>query len=79
MLRLRYCVLCGLFLIFGCCVCVFVCGCVCFSVIYCVMLSGVCVCDLFVFVCLCVRFCVDVLMRERWYGMLLFVLCCFFL
>ena len=51
----------------------------CLGVIYCVMLSGVFVCDLSVFVCLCVRSCVYVLVCERWYGMLLFVLRCFLL
>ena len=45
--------------------------------ICCVMLSGVFVCGLCVSVCLCVRLCGYVFVCERWYGMLLFVLCCF--
>ena len=31
------------------------------------------------YVCLCVRLCDYVFVCERWYGMLLFVLCCFLL
>ena len=46
------------------------------GVICCVMMSGVFVGGLFVFVCLCVRLCVYVFICERWYGMVLFVLCC---